>query len=191
MHNTASTHVKVAIERKRLSRVEQRPSLPVVLSPDHHFVRCLLSALVVATSLTAPLHTIFYETHGEQRSVELQDGSRLHMTAHTELRVKFAPQSRHIDVRIKSNGELALAQGRTALAADAWPRLVIAFRHSKLSDLVIEVNKHRDHPFIINDATLAETQVNGSLNVLKSEPFWEGLQRSEHIHVERSCLSGS
>jgi transmembrane sensor len=216
---------------------------------------------VLITSSSEPLRTVLhFETHQEQQSVELPDGSRLHLNAHTKLLAAFTALSRHIDllqgearfhvekdrkrpfvvdtpharvsalgttfnvqvaardtdvtllegrisvsklvaheaatsgrlelragqnVRIQSNGEMAFGRGRTAHAANAWPRQVMAFRHSKLSEVVAAVNRHRDNLLIIGDVRLNDMEVNGSLNVFESEPFWDSLEKAEHIRVER------
>ena len=224
-------------------------------------VRWVLLLVVLATPSAAPLRTVlFFETHQEQRSETLPDGSLLHLNAHTKLVAEISPLSRHVtllqgetrfhvqkdlkrpfivdtqharvralgttfnvrisardtdvtllegrvavsklvdhetmrsgtleleagqNVRIKSNGAMAFAQGRTAHEANAWPRLVIAFRAAKLSEVVAEVNRYRDHPLIIQDARLAAMTITGSLNVFESESFWDSLEKSNNIRIER------
>jgi transmembrane sensor len=86
------------------------------------------------------------------------------------------------NVRVQSSGAMAFGQGRTAHDANAWPQLRIAFQGSKLKDVVAEVNRHQDHPFVINDAMLNEMIVTGSLNVFESESFWNSL---DYLSVER------
>jgi transmembrane sensor len=88
-------------------------------------------------------------------------------------------------VRIESSGAMAFGQGRTVDAANAWPQLVVVFKRSKLSEVVDEVNRYRDHPFVIDDARLAEIEITGSVNVFESESYWDLLEKAGYLHIER------